>query len=1033
MISYAECQAIKATKRGPFAVNLEDMRNTVEEILGQVGRFGFFNQYTPHSIKHVDEMLRTLDWVIPETTKSLMSPADWFLIVTAIYFHDLGLLITTDEFDRRDDSGFRIFCDQKLFSGDKGEDYRQQLSGMSDQEQQKFLYQEFVRANHGRRVRAWIEGSPDSELGAALPAIKIVDGLLHNLDGLVRKDLAGICESHTLNDLSDFKKYPVERPYANSRDDTANVHYCAILLRTVDLLQITSDRAPSTLLKLINPADPISQTEWAKQQAVKMIRPKARRRPPNPLSEPAPPLDTIEVFANFSDENGYFGLTSYLSYAERELENSTKLSRLAADEFGSAHEFHWRHIDTSHVEADNFLKEQYEFRIDQSKILDLLTGHTIYNNNLVVIRELVQNSLDAIRLQRYLLAGDVPSYKGEIQILWDPSARTLEVRDNGTGMSQATIENHLLKVGSSKYQDSDFKKNFPGFAPISRFGIGVLTAFMVADSLEIMTSEKEDSQVRQISLRSLHGKYLIRLFDKRSLVQDNLFSPHGTSVRLKLRRAVEASDLQAALRNWIVVPECRVIFRVTDQAPVVIGYQNSSEALSAFLEGIGLNRTGTKERFEVRQKRRNGFDIAYAVKWSDVFHEWEFARLDQSELSEMVSALPPFSCICVQGVAVEFTTPGFRSRSLLAIANATGPSAPRTNVARTALETTHESAALCEFAYEVFRKAIEDEVVRLRHYEGLTLTRAINEIPFLLGILARDTAQDTPALAREIGKMEVCIVEGLPDKPGRAPLTIAELQALGGFWTVESEAVRSAESLLGQFASDSSIHAAVESLSNKKVTLPRPLLCNLRSLGIFQRDLFTSFELSLVRALTDQQRLDFGWKVRDDRSCINVADKLDNMAALKDSRLREYLRSSVGRHNPSGRSGQKLWLGLDTLTVEGLESYGSVRAYGHNLILPGQPIVAFLSDFLTDPNDQAGSVSAYLYVHLIGLSCNLGDRGQPGTDEIDRRLQRLEGELPVGQLKKRAEFVEAMAASTLTCFDPLAWQQRSIGLLNQEW
>lgn len=31
--------------------------------------------------------------------------------------------------------------------------------------------------------------------------------------------------------------------------------------------------------------------------------------------------------------------------------------------------------------------------------------------------------------------------------------------DNGTGMNIDIIENHLLKVGSSRYQDPDFQKN----------------------------------------------------------------------------------------------------------------------------------------------------------------------------------------------------------------------------------------------------------------------------------------------------------------------------------------------------------------------------------------------------------------------------------------------------------------------------------------------------------------------------------------------------------------------------------------------
>jgi HSP90 family molecular chaperone len=73
-------------------------------------------------------------------------------------------------------------------------------------------------------------------------------------------------------------------------------------------------------------------------------------------------------------------------------------------------------------------------------------------------------------------------------------------------MSQDTIVRHLLRVGSSKYQDQAFLKQFPDFSAISRFGIGVLSAFMVADTVQILTSEEEDEEAREISLESVHGR-----------------------------------------------------------------------------------------------------------------------------------------------------------------------------------------------------------------------------------------------------------------------------------------------------------------------------------------------------------------------------------------------------------------------------------------------------------------------------------------------------------------------------------------------
>ena len=73
---------------------------------------------------------------------------------------------------------------------------------------------------------------------------------------------------------------------------------------------------------------------------------------------------------------------------------------------------------------------------------------------------------------------------GNVGISWNSKTRTLTVEDSGTGMTQEIIESNLLKVGASRYQDPEFRKKYPQFSPISRFGIGVLSAFMVADNVE---------------------------------------------------------------------------------------------------------------------------------------------------------------------------------------------------------------------------------------------------------------------------------------------------------------------------------------------------------------------------------------------------------------------------------------------------------------------------------------------------------------------------------------------------------------------
>lgn len=511
----AEQQAQKAEKLQAFSgLNLLHIKRQVAELLKAIGANGIFDEYTRHDISHIDAMLTMLDWVIPEKTRDRMSTADWLMVVLAVYFHDAGMLVTKAEYANRERSKFPDFRDSHLFSTDhKGKDYRAKVETLPAHELDRFLYQEFVRAHHAARVRAWVVGSSTSELGVTEVVTGEVDALLKPLGSTFRGDLGMVCESHHLEDLDILKKYKTSQPYGTSEAETANLQYAAVLLRTVDLLHITSDRTPSIAFRLLNPADPISQREWAKQMAVRTVRSQPAKDEDGNVN-PKLPRDTIEVHATFTEEEGFFGLTSFLDYAEKELRLSHDWVAQAQKREGAPHEFPWRRIDQSHIETEGFLREQFEFTIDQARILDLLTGHTLYNDTSVVLRELVQNSIDAIRLAFHDGQGRRSRDEGFVRVAWDSRKRTLTVTDNGTGMTQEIIEDHLLKVGASRYQDPKFKEQHPDFNPISRFGIGILSAFMIADEVEIITCSQEEDSARRLLLRSVHGKYLIRVLPK---------------------------------------------------------------------------------------------------------------------------------------------------------------------------------------------------------------------------------------------------------------------------------------------------------------------------------------------------------------------------------------------------------------------------------------------------------------------------------------------------------------------------------------
>jgi hypothetical protein len=142
LVTKAEQEAVKAEELPAFSgVKLLHVKREVAKLLQLIGREGIFAQYTTHDISHAEEMLKILDWLVPQRFKSTMTPADWLMTVLATYFHDLGLLVTSHEFDHRHDTEFPSFCEKILFAGDEGRDYRAKVEALGDPQKDRFLYQ----------------------------------------------------------------------------------------------------------------------------------------------------------------------------------------------------------------------------------------------------------------------------------------------------------------------------------------------------------------------------------------------------------------------------------------------------------------------------------------------------------------------------------------------------------------------------------------------------------------------------------------------------------------------------------------------------------------------------------------------------------------------------------------------------------------------------------------------------------------------------------------------------------------------------
>ena len=119
----------------------------------------------------------------------------------------------------------------------------------------------------------------------------------------------------------------------------------------------------------------------------------------------------------------------------------------------------------------------------------------LYSDQEIFLRELISNATDATsKLQTLASKGEV---KGEIEdttidIIIDQDAKTLTIRDQGIGMSEAEVKKYLNQVAFSSA--TDFLKKYKDEANIiGHFGLGFYSAFMVADKVDVITKSYKTS------------------------------------------------------------------------------------------------------------------------------------------------------------------------------------------------------------------------------------------------------------------------------------------------------------------------------------------------------------------------------------------------------------------------------------------------------------------------------------------------------------------------------------------------------------
>lgn len=559
-------------------------------------------EFTLHDGDHLFRVLHLMEKLLTEQIiKSLSSPELMLLILSA-FFHDIGMSpdenevltwrkVWDDKPDLKDASEERTFNEFNRFYSAKPEQ-QEIIESLINQGKntnadtiKAYMITEYIRQTHSERAREIIDRDWNN---------KIV-----YRDSDLTVEFAQICFSHNEDALTLLE---LDKNFLCGSNTVACLPLVGVILRLADILDFDAKRTPPVLYSHLYVRQPISIKEWNKHRAVEaweispdLIQFSAKCK--HPAIEAS-----IHEFCNIIDHE--------LSICNNIVSNLNDFNKSKGREIVLKFPFKVNR-EKIRTERDIHNKPKYiyrdtQFNLSKRQVIDLLMGTKLYGNPEVTLRELLQNSIDACLLREAQEKKWGNPYNPEISVKYYTEDKDiiLEIEDNGTGMDQYIIDNYYSKVGSSFYKSTDFynlkSESNADFTPTSRFGIGILSCFMVADTLIVDTkrvyAQHKSSDALNITVEGQESIFWIRE-GKREMP--------GTTTKLILRKARNPWDKMSeeafvkSVENVIPNPPFKINIQTTSHKKVRDENSFKEEVTAISLKDYSWDENENIRTFEI--------------------------------------------------------------------------------------------------------------------------------------------------------------------------------------------------------------------------------------------------------------------------------------------------------------------------------------------------------------------------------------------------------------------------------------------------
>lgn len=573
-------------------------KNNLPKALSTVA--SYFPHYSRHDDSHSMTLLDNIQRLLGRDRVERLGPTDTFLILMGGLTHDLGMYMSytflEEEWDKPEMVDllrtYAASADKQIAAAANlllnhshcpKEPTKSFKWALELRNAVTLIIAQQMRGGHGDRSKEYLNRKDD-----------LFAKMAHDFywDDFPNRYLSLLAEVAHLHG-ADFYELMVLPQEDNGwlPDDKVHPRFIACMIRLGDLLDVDSNRFNPFTMVTLKEVPESSKAHFDKHQSVKHL-----------LISP----NRIELELDCPTDASYRVACELFDMLEKEVEKqSQNWNRIAPGDLGGLPPvLHSDKINIYYKGAKTRPElRNLRFDISSKRTFEMLKGGAIYRKpGRVFIREIVQNALDATKLQIWKdkdyyfpyhltnperdiksaadikFVSDLPQsiynrYPINLKVEYDEEKQVVRVicEDWGTGISEESLIRMTSQVGASRKADQNYEatvNEMPYFLqPTAAFGLGLQTVFYVANEFTVDTHYPGEPTRRIVFRSSVDGSFCSieeENIDFKRLIEDTdqmKDVAHGTTVTIEIDKdhfgelfEIDGDELEGLKKNTDSTP-----------------------------------------------------------------------------------------------------------------------------------------------------------------------------------------------------------------------------------------------------------------------------------------------------------------------------------------------------------------------------------------------------------------------------------------------------------------------------------------------